>query len=220
VLFPYEQFQGAWRLIPERRFAKEFPKTWDYLLENKQRLEARESGRMVGKPDWYGFIYPKNLDVMCQPKILVPAIGTRAEYCLDPKGEYYYVGSGGGGGGGHGILAQGIDLTYLCGLLNSNCLDAYLQWVTTPFHSGWFAYSKSYIAQIPIKLPATSDEKKIASRIIESVREIVEAKGKLRSPKLSDRERRSLEGEVDAHERRIDEAVFRLYGVSGLPDST
>jgi hypothetical protein len=32
-----------------------------------------------------------------------------------------------------------------------------------------------------------------------------------------DRERKSLEGEVESHERRIDEAVIRLYGVKGLP---
>ncbi len=38
------------------------------------------------------------------------------------------------------------------------------------------------------------------------------------SPGLSDRDRGSLESEVEAHERRIDEAVFSLYGVDGLPE--
>lgn len=217
VLFPYEEHGGSWQLIPEKRFANEFPAAWNYLKENQERLEARESGRMVGKPGWYGFIYPKNLEVMSQPKILVPAIATSAAYCLDADGEYYYVGSGGGGGGGHGVIASGVDLHYLCGLLNSACLDAFLQRVTTPFHSGWFAYSKAYIAQIPIKLPATAADQKLADRIVESVRAIMAAKVKLRDDKLSDRERSSFQGDVENHERRIDEAVFRLYGVDGLP---
>ena len=43
------------------------------------------------------------------------------------------------------------------------------------------------------------------------------AKVKLRGTSLSDRERISLEGDVESYERRIDEDVFRLYGVEGLP---
>lgn len=45
----------------------------------------------------------------------------------------------------------------------------------------------------------------------------MDAKFMLRAADLSDRERGALEGAVDALERRIDEAVFALYGVKGLP---
>ena len=45
----------------------------------------------------------------------------------------------------------------------------------------------------------------------------MDAKTKLRSPNLSDRQRGQLESEVEAHEKRINEAVFRLYGVGILP---
>ena len=116
--------------------------------------------------------------------------------------------------------------------MNSSCLDTFLQKVTTPFHSGWFAYSKLYLSQIPIKLPTTAEDKKLAGRITESVRAILDAKTKLRASVppvqsvkgrhkptgLSDRAIKSLESEVEAHERRIDEAVFALYGVDGLPE--
>jgi hypothetical protein len=120
---------------------------------------------------------------------------------------------------------------YILGLLNSRLLDWYLQQITTPFHSGWFAYNKQFIEQIPIKLPQTAEEERQAERITLSVRAIMVAKAKLRPPGppfagvkgglripvLSDRETSSLEGEVEAHEKRIDEAVFALYGVKGLP---
>lgn len=43
------------------------------------------------------------------------------------------------------------------------------------------------------------------------------AKVKLRDAKLSDRERRTLEGDVENIEQRIDQAVFQLYGVDDLP---
>lgn len=34
---------------------------------------------------------------------------------------------------------------------------------------------------------------------------------------LSDREIKQHEAAIEAHEKRIDEAVFALYGVDGLP---
>ena len=74
-----------------------------------------------------------------------------------------------------------------------------------------------FIRDFPIRLPSTAAEKKLASRIVESVRETMAAKVKLRDAKLSDRERRTLEGDVENLEQRIDQAVFQLYGVDGLP---
>ena len=86
--------------------------------------------------------------------------------------------------------------------------------------------------QIPIKLPTTAEDKRLAGRITASVRAIMDAKVKLRAPALpftgakgrlkppglSNRETKSLQAEVEAHERRIDEAVFALYGLEGLPE--
>ncbi len=90
--------------------------------------------------------------------------------------------------------------------------------VTTRFHSGWYAYSKSYLEQIPIKLPKTSQDKKLAIQISSFVDKIIKAKSKLRENKLSDRERERLERDIEANESRIDELVCELYGVDKIPD--
>jgi hypothetical protein len=238
VLFPYRLVKGEWKLIPPAEMKRDYPLAHAYLSQCRSKLEEREmkeskdeNGEALkdddGKPmydrpyagqDFYRFSRPQNFEVMPLPKLLVPAMAQKAEYAIDEGGDFYFVGSGGGGGGAHAIIPSiKIDLFYLCGLLNSTLLDSFLHWVTTPFHSGWFAYSKAYIAQIPIKLPKTAEEKKLAGRITGSVRAIMDAKSKLRAPQLSDRETQSLEGEVEAHEKRINEAVFALYGVDGLP---
>jgi hypothetical protein len=218
VLFPYQQEKREWALIEPTMMKSKYPRAYEYLLLCRKKLEEREKGRFSGER-FYQYSRPQNFEVMERPKILVPAIAQRGQYALDAKGEHYFVGSGGGGGGAHAVCPNGgIDLHYLCGLLNSKLLDAFLQRITTPFHSGWFAYSKAYIAQIPIKLPETKDENKLADRITDSVRIIMDAKVRLRDAKLSDRERKALEGEVEFNEKRIDEAVFRLYGVDGLPE--
>jgi hypothetical protein len=238
VLFPYQLVKGDWKLIEAAAMKAQYPHAYSYLMECREKLEGREVkeknnekgetakgargevlyDRPFAGPDFYRFSRPQNFEVMPLAKLLVPAMAHRAEYAIDEAGDFFFVGSGGGGGGAHAILPNiKIDLLYLCGLLNSTPLDTFLQRITTPFHSGWFAYSKAYIAQIPIKLPETQQDKRLAERIIESVRAIMDAKGKLRDTKLSDRERGQLEAAVESHERRIDEAVLRLYAVEGLP---
>ncbi|MCE9555681.1 MAG: Eco57I restriction-modification methylase domain-containing protein [Planctomycetes bacterium] len=218
VVFPYEPTNGKFELVTERKLKTETPKTWSYFEKCRPALSRRERGTYEGSA-WYGYVYPKNLSLMALPKILTPSLAQRGEFSFDKTGDQFFVGSGGGGGGGYGILLEDASqYEYLLGLLNSELLNWFLRKITTPFHSGWYAYSKAYIEQVPIKMPDTSKEKKLADRIAESVRTTMDAKTKLQSDRLSDRDRGSLERTVESNERRIDEAVFELYGVDGLPE--
>lgn len=217
VLFPYELIGQSWKLISPDKMAKKYPNATKYLKLCRKRLESRENGRFTG-PEYYQFSRPQNFDVMNKPKLLVPSIGTRGEYCIDTNGELFFVGSGGGGGGGYAIVPSiDIDLYYLCGLLNSKLLDTFLKTVTTRFHSGWYAYSKLYLEQIPIKLPSTSKDKKLVEQISSCVEKIIKTKNKVQNNKLGDRERERFEREIEANESRIDELVFELYGVDKIP---
>lgn len=151
-------------------------------------------------------------------KILTPSLGQQAEFCLDSMGKYYFVGSGGGGGGGYGItLPDVISPTYVLGLLNSKLLDWFLKQITTKFHSGWFAYNKQFIEQIPIRLPNTLKDKKLADHISSCVEKIIKTKSKVQNNKLGDRERERFEREIEANESRIDELVCELYEVDKIP---
>ena len=81
VIIPYRHEFGHAKLIPEEEFRERFPRTFSYLLKNKKHLEERERGRMQGL-FWYAYVYPKNIEVMRQPKILVPDIADRCVLCL------------------------------------------------------------------------------------------------------------------------------------------
>jgi len=217
VLFPYESVSGRWQLIDAGKVEERCPKTWAYLRRCRSRLASRERGTFEGE-QWYGYVYPKNLAYMAVKKILTPSLGRRAEFCIDERGEYYFVGSGGGGGGGYGIvLTESLPLRYMVGLLNSKLLDWYLKSITTRFHSGWFAYNKQYIEQVPIVIPTTSSEKRSADAIVERVTEIIASRTRLRDRRLSDQVRAQLTRTVEAHEARVDELVNRLYGVTEVP---
>ena len=218
VLFPYEYKGETWRFIPPDKLSSKYPKAAEYLKLCRNILEKREHGRFQG-PEYYQFSRPQNFDVMDQPKLLVPSIGKRGEYCLDLKGDLFFVGSGGGGGGGYAILPSvDIDLQYLCGVLNSSIVDTFLKAITTRFHSGWFAYSRLYIEQIPIKIPSSALEIKVTEQISECVTKIVWSITQLSKATLSDREKALLYRETEAHEAKVNDLVCNLYGVDKIPD--
>ncbi len=67
VILPYRIKAGHADLIPEAELQRSFPLAFDYLRQNKRLLEEREEGRMRGE-DWYAYIYPKNIELMTEPK--------------------------------------------------------------------------------------------------------------------------------------------------------
>jgi len=93
----------------------------------------------------------------------------------------------------------------------------FIQQITTKFHSGWFAYNKQYIEQVPICVPQGKDQERTAKGIADRVERVRSSMASLRKKKLTNRERERLHREIEAHEERIDELVCELYGVDGIP---
>ena len=124
-------------LIEADAYRRRFPLTWKYLEANRDRLCARNKGRM-GR-EWFGYVYRKNHTRFGAPKIVVPSLATGSCFAYDSEGAFYFVGSGGGGGGGYGIeLQTGNQEGYLCvlGILNSRLLSYFLRSVSTTFRGG------------------------------------------------------------------------------------
>jgi hypothetical protein len=146
VIVPYAIQDGRATLIPEEEIRARFPLLHAYLSENKPYLSNREKGRMQGS-NWYAFIYPKNLDVMNGPKILVPDIADRASFALDEGGEYAFT-------SGYGITLRPEvkeSPKYILALLNSTVLDYFLKRVSTTMRGGFFRYFTQFIGRLPIR---------------------------------------------------------------------
>lgn len=144
---------------------QKYPKTWRYLLDNKEDLGKRERGTFVERPDWYGYVYLKNMDKFDLPKIMTQVLANRSAFAIDPEGKYYFP--GGGNAGGYGIIPkqQNLSLGFLCALLNSSLLDWNLKKISTRFRGGFYSYAKRFSGKLPIKLPQTRLEKKIKEKI-------------------------------------------------------
>ena len=161
VIIPYGLDGSRMTIIPFSELTKETPRIADYLKRNRKALEAREDGRMEGS-QWYGYIYPKNLDVMLEPKLVVPDIADRACFALDEDGRYAFT-------SGYGITFKDPKkhpFKFILGLCNSRVLDFFWRRVSTPLRGGFFRYFTQFIEQLPVA-DATLAQKDSVIRIVD-----------------------------------------------------
>jgi len=211
VLFPYELNAGKATLLTAEEFERRLPKAWEYLGQNRTLLAGREHGKFSGA-GWYQ-LYPKNLSLWEQPKILVPYMTTRLSAHFDETGLYFVNVTT----GGFGITANPNhgSLKYLTGLLNSRLLDWCLKRVAARFHGGYFAANKQYIGRLPIRPINFSDpaDKARHDKMVTLVERMLELH-KRRQVAESDGERETLQRQIDATDRQIDALVYELYGLT------
>ena len=213
ILFPYgRQGNAVSGLLPEKALKSSFPLTWKYLSDNKHYLENREDGRMRGT-GWYGYIYPKALDVMPLPKIFTPDIAARASFSLDPIGEAFFTG---GVAGGYGILVRPEhSREYILGLLNSKLLEWYIRRSATQMRGGYYSYESRFIRHLPIRTINLSSraEKAQHDKIIALVESML-GLNKQHSTTKSTAQKDILRRQIDATDHQIDQLVYQLYGLT------
>ena len=210
VIIPYQVEEGHAKLISSGQMKEKFPRVLAYLTQNRTFLEERESGRMRG-PSWYGFIYPKNIELMRRPKILVPDIADRASFAYDASGDYAFT-------SGYGVTFKD-NVTespkYVLGLLNSKVLDFYLKRVSTTMRGGFFRYFTQFIEQLPIRRINFSHpaDKAMHGKMVSLVESMLDLHQRLTGAKTpADKNR--LQRQIDATDQEIDRLVYDLYGLT------
>jgi len=213
ILFPYiPQEAGGTGLIPESTFRRDYPLTWAYLTANKKYLENREHGKMRG-PQWYGYVYPKALDVISLPKIFTPDIATHSSFSLDETGEIFFTG---GVAGGYGILVSSeYSREYMLGLLNSKLLDWFVKHTSTQMRGGYFSYESRFIRNLPIRTIDFSDptDKAHHDRMVKLVETMLKLHKGLQSTR-TDHEKSLIQRQIKETDKQIDQLVYELYGLT------
>jgi hypothetical protein len=178
------------------------------LEANRTLLSAREHGKFVSS-GWYQ-LYPKNLDVWEQPKIMLPYMTMRLSAYYD-EGSSYFVNVTTGGFGVRTDEAFG-SLKYITGLLNSQLLGWYFRQVSTNFHGGYFAANKQYLVQLPIRTidPANPADKKQHDAIVALVEQMLSLHKELAEAR-NPQDKTFLQTRIDATDRQIDRLVYALY---------
>jgi hypothetical protein len=210
IIFPYEVGEGGVRLIDFGEISQRFPKTAEYLLQNRKRLENREKGRMKGQ-GWHGYIYLKNMQRQGLAKICVPRLVDRLCAAFDADGSHFLDNVDVGG-----VTLkpdhQGYDFRYPVGLLNSKLLAWFFPNVSAPFRGGWMSANRQFLSQVPIRVINFSNkaDKAVHDRMVSLVEQMLELHKKVavvRTPQ----EKTALERQIAATDTQIDTLVYELY---------
>ena len=148
----------------------EYPNVKEYMLKHKSILRKRSYLIDAGRK-WYEIWNPRDPTNFEQPKIITPNLSKNNNFAFDEEGKYYLDHDC------YGIILKNKSkehYLYVLALLNSKVLEFYLKRIS-PYASGkYYRYMTGYLEKLPIKLPETEDEKKIASKIVEIVDKILE----------------------------------------------
>jgi len=210
LIVPYCIRKKDVQLIPEKELKVRFPRAYQYLRENRTCLGRREKGRFRGR-NWYIYGRQQNVDLMLQPKILVPDIADRPSFALDETGQYAFT-------SGYGIVlksSRAESPKYILGLLNSKLLDFYLKRISTPLHGGYFRYFTQFIKRLPIRAIDFSDrgDKARHDRMVALVERNLEWHKRLEASR-DDIDREVNQRLIDSTDEAIDALVYELYGLT------
>ncbi|MEM5810968.1 MAG: N-6 DNA methylase, partial [Candidatus Aenigmatarchaeota archaeon] len=160
--------------IQESELKNKYPNTYQFFKTNEDKIRKR---LMYGKTAeqrtgiWYSLMYFDYAKYYQQPKILTPALTDKNNFALDESGYFFVLGTA----GVYGILPkENVNIKYLLGILNSKLSEYFLKKICPIKQGGYFQYSTKFLEKLPIKLPETLEEKKIAEQIIKKVDEILE----------------------------------------------
>ncbi len=207
ILFPYEGRQ----LILEKDLRQNYPLTYNYLLENRTVLEAREHGNLK-RENWYGYGRTQALEVVALPKIITPDLARLSSFAWDKTGDAYFVG---GAAGGYGlILNNGWNYQYVLGLLNSRLIDYVIKSQSTQMESGFYSFEARFIRATPIRPINLSN---LADIVLQNkIVSLVEKMLSLRKQSSSTpQENEIVIREIEATNRQIDYLVYELYELTG-----
>ena len=147
VIFPYKLEDGKAILYTEEELSKLYPNGYAYLKECENVLRNREKGRLQNDEYWYRYIYPKNLTLFDNEKLVAPDISLGGNFAYDEKGVFYQTTTIYGY-----IKKEHISESYKfwMALLNSRLFWWYLTNTGTTLANGFFRFKPDYIKPFPV----------------------------------------------------------------------
>ncbi|PPJ63491.1 type IIG restriction enzyme/methyltransferase [Cuspidothrix issatschenkoi] len=191
LIFPYFTNTEKYHLLDEDTFKQEYPKTYQYLLNHKTKLEER---KQIKK--WYAYSAARSLNNHNKSDILIPLLADKGIFTLTPQDGKYTLMAG--GGFSISIKNQSIDKRFLLSLLNSKMLFFVLYRESNKFRGGYITCTKQYFENLPIKIVSSTLQKPF----IQLVNQILNAK------------KSDPNADTTALEAEIDQMVYQLYNLT------
>jgi len=164
IIYPYDSQGNLINL-------DEYPNLSKYLHKFYDKLQGRKlDGKYIeewGK-GWYSLWRERDPNLLSKPKIITPRISDINRFALDENGDFYIMDS---------CVAiipkKSVDMKYLLGILNSKLMFLIITKMSTFVQGRYYSFTRVYLERLPIKLPKTKEDEKIALEIIKRVEKIL-----------------------------------------------
>lgn len=201
VVFPYKIENGKANLYSEKELSEFFPNGYAYLKECEEVLRGREKGRLKDDDFWFKYIYPKNLVLFDNEKLVAPEISLGGNFAYDEHGEFYsttkiygYI--------KNKDIKEGYK--FWLALFNSKLFWFFIKNTGYVLRGGYYTFKTNYIDPFPVPKTISSKAEKLVSVLCDYVLFI-----KSRDTNLSDLVSNKLIS--DFFERIIDGCIYEIY---------
>lgn len=195
VIYPHVINQkGKTVPISEVILKKDYPKTYNYLSQFKERLVEKKVKYKTNPDFWYGLHRPREISVFSSEKIMTPQLQNNSNFTLD-DGTFYPD------AGGYMLKIKDIYSVftkYYLGIFNSKLFYHFIKCTSTVFSSDFYYFKSAYIE--PFKFPTATKEQQ--QEIITLVDKILAAK------------KQDSSADTTEWEKLIDQKVYELYGLT------
>ncbi|MBR5972439.1 MAG: Eco57I restriction-modification methylase domain-containing protein [Paludibacteraceae bacterium] len=210
VIFPYLIQNGKAILYTEEELSNLYPLGHTYLKECEDVLRDRENGRLKNDEFWYRYIYPKNLTLFDNEKLVAPEISYGGNFAYDFNGEFYsttkiygYI--------KNKEVVEGYK--FWLALFNSRLFWFFIQNTGYVLRGGYYTFKTDYINPFPV--PNTDANCRVQGIIEQLVDYIVYLNDSGNSNILSHTSNKRISSHI---EEIVDMVVYELYFEQHMKD--
>ena len=211
VIFPYKIMNGKAVLYSESELSEQFPRGYAYLKECEEILREREHGRLRNDDYWYRYIYPKNLVLFDNEKLVAPEISLGGNFAYDKNGEFYSTTKIYGY-----IKKKSIKESYKfwMALFNSRLFWFFIQNTGYVLRGGYYTFKTDYINPFPV--PNTDADCRVQNIVEQLVDYIVYLNDSSNSNILSHTPNKRISSHI---EEIVDMVIYELYFEQHMKDN-
>jgi len=160
IITPYKVDSKTATPISESEFITKYPKCYEYLVSEKEKLASRDKGKTIFKP-FYVWGRTQGISRMGQ-KLLTPTFSKHPRFLFVPEKEAYFT-------NGYGIyfskdiskaatlfddlahsMSKGENILLVQKILNSIVMDYYVTATSVSIQGGYPCYQKNFIERFTI----------------------------------------------------------------------
>lgn len=210
VIFPYLIQNGKAILYTEKELSNLYPLGYTYLKECEDVLRDRENGRLKSDEFWYRYIYPKNLALFDNEKLVAPEISYGGNFAYDFNGEFYSTTKIYGY-----IKKKDVIESYKfwMALFNSRLFWFFIQNTGYVLRGGYYTFKTDYINPFPV--PNTDTDCGAQNIVEQLVDYIIYLNDSSNSDILSHTPNKRISSHI---EEIVDMVVYELYFEQHMKD--